>query len=217
MPDKITSYADLNYCDFEDCTEDPAVRRGPQRFCAGHAAELSAADADSAIICARCPQDAEYTVGDLELCRTCADEDATLGPASAVAQAAKALYIPLALRGRCDFDECQAGASQRREALQLCSQHAEEFDEMQAMQEAEQVEERRRKLRMLAKHLEAAQAAMVAWFVDASWLVYLEVGPHGLGLRLERSERTVGSCTLRADSNCRALALELLKAAEAHS
>lgn len=166
MPSEITSYCDLNYCDFEDCTEDPAVRRGPHRYCAAHASELAAADADSAIICARCPQDAEYTVGEEELCRTCADEDATLGPASAV-RAAPPQRIAPALRGCCDFDECTAAATTRSEALQLCSAHAAEHEQMISQAEAEQREERRRKLATLARHLEAAQAAMVAWFVDA--------------------------------------------------
>jgi hypothetical protein len=169
------------------------------------------------IRCAQCPAAAEYTVGEQELCRSCADNAATTGSGSGTFLASRLSepFRPVAaLSGACDFDECALGATERRAAMQFCSEHALGHDRIMSEWEAERAVERARRVAILTKHLAAAQAAMLAWFVDASWLVYLEVGPRGLGLRLERSAATVASITLRADSNVEQLARELVAVAE---
>jgi hypothetical protein len=216
MPDQIT-----RFCDFDDCTLDPVVRRGTQFFCQPHREELESAEADSALLCA-CGADAEYQVGEEQLCRACADDAASQGPASGRFLATR-LSQPFlaravaALSGACDFDECQAGATESREAMQFCLEHARQHDAIMSEWAREQAKLREQRLAVLTKHLEAAQAALVAWFVDACWLIFLEVSPRGLGLRLERSAATVASCQLRAESDARELARELLDAVEAVS
>jgi hypothetical protein len=225
------------FCDFEDCTLDAEERRGTQRFCSAHAAEEAARDSDVALLCSFCPGDAEYSHGAERFCRACADAAATQGPAPR--RPAPALELPnsnlcrvcgylaghapncmyAGLGAACDFDDCTHEAGERREELRLCREHAIAHDALQARTLAEQRALRERQFEMLTRHLEAAQAAMVAWFVDARWVIFLEVRiskgcPAGLGLSLERTPATITSVELHADSDVRELALELVLIAE---
>lgn len=105
---------------------------------------------------------------------------------------------------KCDYEECQHAATERRAGMAFCPDHADEHD---GMAEVDEIEAR---LEWLEQRLGAAQRTMVDWFADDAWMIYLAVPPTGVwALHLERTDYTVASTTLRVGSDVREVARRL--------
>lgn len=155
------------FCDFDECDLDGTERRGSMTYCKEHARQSDELDAQASLLCARCSKAAQFTVGDEELCSECADMVATHGPAKELpAFAATVKPLTAVERKRCDFDECEAHATERRGPLQLCSQHGAEHDEMEADVAAEDAKHRDN---LEARVLELENAAR-AYIEQMDWV-----------------------------------------------